>query len=61
MKTLAAKTKEGITELPTVPDGRSLLAVGCSYTDEHFRSKENPEIDCSFLKTYDNQKRNRKL
>ena len=50
MKIVSAKTTAGITDLPTVPDGRSLLAVGCSYTDEHFRSKENPEIDCSFLK-----------
>ena len=50
MKTLAAKTIDGITELPTVPDGRSLLAVGCSYTNEHFRSSINPEIDCSFPK-----------
>jgi hypothetical protein len=50
MKTLAAKTKEGITELPTVPDGRSLLAVGCSFTNEHFKSKAHPEMDCSFTK-----------
>ena len=50
MKIVSAKTTAGITDLPTVPDGRSLLAVGCSYTNEHFRSRENPEIDCSFLK-----------
>ena len=50
MKIVSAKTTAGITDLPTVPDGRSLLAVGCSYTNEHFRSKENPEIDCSFPK-----------
>ena len=50
MKTLAAKTIDGITELPTVPDGRSLLAVGCSYTNEYFKSKAHPEMDCSFTK-----------
>jgi len=50
MKIVSAKTTAGITDLPTVPDGRSLLAVGCSYTNEHFRSSINPEIDCSFLK-----------
>jgi len=50
MKIVSAKTTAGITDLPTVPDGRSLLAVGCSYTNEHFRSSINPEIDCSFPK-----------
>ena len=50
MKTLAAKTIAGITDLPTVPDGRSLLAVGCSYTNEYFKSKAHPEMDCSFTK-----------
>ena len=50
MKIVSAKTTAGITDLPTVPDGRSLLAVGCSYTNEHFKSGAHPEMDCSFTK-----------
>tara|TARA_R110000796_G_scaffold82798_1_gene181697 strand:+ start:468 stop:1409 length:942 start_codon:yes stop_codon:yes gene_type:complete len=50
MKIVSAKTTAGITDLPTVPDGRSLLAVGCSYTNEYFKSKAHPEMDCSFTK-----------
>ena len=29
---------------------KTLLAVGCSFTNKNFKSKDHPEIDCSFPK-----------